>query len=69
MTKRYALTIPIGTPLREAERLLIEATLHDTGGNIAWAARILKIDRSTLHKKLNKYKRPHKSALSTVSSR
>ena len=57
MTKHYVITIPIGTPLREAERLLIEATLHDTGGNVAWAARILQIDRSTLHKKLNQYRR------------
>jgi DNA-binding NtrC family response regulator len=64
MTKRDALTIPIGTPLREAERLLIEATLHDTGGNIASAARILQIDRSTLHKKLNQYRRSDRSALS-----
>ena len=67
MTKHYTLTIPIGTPLREAERLLIEATLHDTGGNIAWAARILEIDRTTIHKKLNQYRRSDESALSRAS--
>ena len=62
MTTHF-LTIPIGTPLRQAERLLIEATLHDTGGNVSWAARLLQIDRCTIYKKLNAYSRSDRCTL------
>ena len=53
------LTIPIGTSLREIEKLVIEATLRYTDGNVSAAAKLLGIDRSTLHKKINLYKLPH----------
>ena len=49
-------TIPVGTPLREAEKVIIEATLRFTGGNISLAAKILGIDRSTLYSKIGKHK-------------
>jgi transcriptional regulator of acetoin/glycerol metabolism len=51
-------TISIGTPLREAEKTIIEATLRSTGGNISLAAKILGIDRSTLYSKIGKHKLP-----------
>jgi len=40
--------------LRTFELELIEKTLADTGGNITKAAEILKIDRTTLSKKLKR---------------
>lgn len=48
-------TIPIGTPLREVEKLVIAATLRHNDGNISRSARMLGIDRSTLHKKIKEY--------------
>lgn len=54
-TPASAITIPIGTTLREAEKLIIEATLHYTDGNISQAAKMLGIDRSTLHQKIKSY--------------
>lgn len=51
-------TISIGTPLREAEKVIIEATLRATGGNISLTAKILGIDRSTLYSKIGKHKLP-----------
>jgi DNA-binding NtrC family response regulator len=49
------LTIQVGTALKDVERLVIEATLKYTGHNISNAARILRIDRSTLHAKIKQY--------------
>jgi DNA-binding NtrC family response regulator len=43
-------------PLRELERNYIQAVLHSTGGNKLRAARILGIDRKTLHTKLTQKK-------------
>ncbi|OPZ06481.1 MAG: Transcriptional regulatory protein ZraR [candidate division BRC1 bacterium ADurb.BinA364] len=48
-------TLPIGSTLADAERELIQATLLDSGGNRAKAARILGIGRKTLYRKLEEY--------------
>ena len=53
-----AITIEVGTPLREVERLLIEATLGQTGGNVSRSATILGIDRGTLYHKIEEYQIP-----------
>ncbi len=45
-------TIPVGTPLRQAEMQLIEATLRSTGGDKDTAARILGITARTIYRKL-----------------
>ena len=58
MMGKTVITIPVGTTLRDAEKAIIEATLQQAGGNISVAAKILGIDRSTLYKKMNKYKIP-----------
>ncbi len=47
--------IPVGTPLPEAERVVILDTLERTGGNKTAAARILKIGLRTLYRKLEEY--------------
>jgi two-component system response regulator HydG len=39
-------------PLRELEASYIQAVLRSAGGNQVQAAKILGIDRKTLHKKL-----------------
>ena len=44
--------IPVGTPLRQAEMQLIEATLNSTGGDKDTAARILGITARTIYRKL-----------------
>ncbi|MFO7838187.1 MAG: sigma-54 dependent transcriptional regulator [Desulfosalsimonadaceae bacterium] len=45
----------IARSLEEAEKRHIRQVLDECGGNISQAARILDINRSTLHKKINKY--------------
>ena len=45
----------VGMTLRQAEKLLIVATLKHTEGNVREAARILGIDRSTLYEKTKLY--------------
>jgi DNA-binding NtrC family response regulator len=50
------LTIQVGVSLREVEKQVIEATLCHYDGNRTLAAKILGIDRSTLHEKIKKYK-------------
>ncbi len=47
--------IHVGMSLRQAEELLIGATLQQTAGNVREAAKILGIDRSTLHEKIRLY--------------
>jgi two-component system response regulator HydG len=47
-----ALTIPVGTTLRDAEMRLIEATLESTGGDKETAANILGIAARTIYRKL-----------------
>jgi DNA-binding NtrC family response regulator len=49
------LRIPVGTPLAEAERLLIIKTLEVSEGNKQRAARILGISRRGLYTKLAAY--------------
>ncbi len=43
------------TVLHEVERPLLEQTLHAVKGNKAKAARVLGINRNTLHKKLSEH--------------
>ena len=51
--QRYdAVTIPVGTTLRDAEMRLIEATLESTGGDKETAANILGIAARTIYRKL-----------------
>lgn len=50
-------TIPIGSSVGEAERVLILETLASVGNNKSNAARILGISRKTLHNKLNAFAR------------
>jgi DNA-binding protein Fis len=45
-----------GMTLERAEQLLIEATLRYTLGNVSHAAKMLGLDRSTLHVKLKRYR-------------
>ena len=49
-------TIPVGTTLRGAVKLIIEATLQHAHGNISVTAKIPGIDRCTLYDKIEKYK-------------
>lgn len=49
------LRIPVGTPLAEAERMLIIKTLEVSEGNKQRAARILGISRRGLYTKLAAY--------------
>ena len=43
------------TVLQEVERPLLEQTLHAVKGNKAKAARVLGINRNTLHKKISEH--------------
>jgi DNA-binding NtrC family response regulator len=47
-----AVVIPVGTPLRQAERMLLDATLRSTDGDKESAARILGITSRTIYRKL-----------------
>jgi DNA-binding NtrC family response regulator len=47
-----AVTVPIGTPLEDVERLLIRETLRQTGGNKRRAAHLLGIATRTIYRKL-----------------
>ena len=51
------LTLPAGTTLAEAERLLIVQTLERVGNNKAEAARQLGLDVKTIRNKLRSYGR------------
>ena len=46
------ISIPMGTPLEEAENIIIEQTLAANKGNKSKTAEILGIGRKTLHRKL-----------------
>jgi DNA-binding XRE family transcriptional regulator len=50
------LTIQVGASLGEVEKKVIEATLCRYDGHRTLTAKILGIDRSTLHEKIKKYK-------------
>ena len=41
--------------IRDMERSILESTLHRVGGNQAHAARILRLNTTTLHEKLKRY--------------
>ncbi len=47
--------IEVGTPLEDAEKEVIQATLNRENGNKTRAAEILGIGRKTLHRKINEY--------------
>ena len=47
--------VPDNMPIEEMEKLMIEATLRRTGGNVKEAAVSLGIDRSTLYEKLKRF--------------
>jgi len=48
-----SVSIPLGTPLEEAERILIQETLNLTGGNKRKAAQILGIAARTIYRKMS----------------
>ncbi len=50
-----SVSIPLGTPLRKIERIVIEQTLAFAGNNKAKAARMLGLSRKGLHNKLQSY--------------
>lgn len=50
------LRIPVGTPLAEAERWMIMATLKKCGGNKTRAAALLGVSLKTLYNRLNAYR-------------
>ena len=53
-TASAAQAVPAGVPLnlREAELLLMRRALHETGGNVSEAARLLGVHRSRLYRVL-----------------
>ena len=51
-------TIPAGTPMAEAERMVIEAALRHTRGNRRRAAEMLGIGERTLYRKIREYQLP-----------
>jgi len=53
--RRRIWSVPDNLRLDEVEKLVIEATIKRTGGNIKEAAVTLGIDRSTLYDKIKKY--------------
>jgi DNA-binding NtrC family response regulator len=50
-----SITLPLGTSLRDAEKVLIRSTLSHTSGNKTRAAKILNISLKTMHNKVKKY--------------
>jgi DNA-binding NtrC family response regulator len=56
MTSAASLVTRVGTPIAEAERRLILATLEQCEGDKKKAAEILKISLKTLYSRLNQYK-------------
>ena len=53
---RSSVTIPLGQPMEEVERIVIEETLHMTDGDRKKTAEILGISYKTLYNKTRKYK-------------
>jgi len=51
---RELLTVQVGTPLEEVERLLMEETLKYTKGDKAMASRLLGISTRTLYRKIDR---------------
>jgi two-component system response regulator AtoC len=54
---KNAVTIPLGQPMEEVERIVIEETLHMTEGDRRKTAEILGISYKTLYNKTKKYKK------------
>ncbi|MBR57882.1 MAG: DNA-binding response regulator [Myxococcales bacterium] len=52
--ERQTLSVPIGTPLEDVERLLIRETLRMTRGDKTTAARLLGIATRTIYRKLDR---------------
>ncbi|MBR1614954.1 MAG: sigma-54-dependent Fis family transcriptional regulator, partial [Treponema sp.] len=50
-----SISLPLGIPLSEAERLIIVQNLAANNGNKSKTADILGIGRKTLHRKLSEY--------------
>ncbi len=48
------LTVPLGTPMEEVERLVIRETLRQTRGDKTLAAQILGIAARTIYRKLDR---------------
>jgi two-component system response regulator AtoC len=53
---KNSVTIPLGQPMEEVERIVIEETLHMTDGDRRRTAEILGISYKTLYNKTKKYK-------------
>ena len=53
---RNSVTIPLGQPMEEVERIVIEETLTMTEGDRRKTAEILGISYKTLYNKTKKYK-------------
>ena len=53
---RNAVSIPLGQPMEEVERIVIEETLNMTDGDRRKTAEILGISYKTLYNKTKKYK-------------
>ena len=51
-TAQMALAGLIGRPLAEIERMVIEASLAQSGGSVPKAARMLELSPSTLYRKI-----------------
>jgi len=49
-----AIVVPIGMPMEEIERKVIEETLRHTGGDKALAARILGVSTRTIYRKIDR---------------
>jgi two-component system response regulator HydG len=49
-----SLTIPVGTPLEEIERIVIRETLRHTRGDKNLAARLLRVAPRTIYRKLDR---------------
>lgn len=50
-----SISVPIGSSMEEAEKIIIIETLNANNGNKSKTAEILQIARKTLHRKLNEY--------------
>lgn len=55
VTEDKSISIPLGTNMQEAEKIIICKTLSACGGNKTKTADILQIGRKTLHRKLSEY--------------
>ena len=56
LTPRRTVQLDVGGTLADVEREVIRATLQQTEGNVAAAARTLGVTRKTLYRKMEQYK-------------